>query len=175
MHMLIAFGSKDQCEADELDPLPHRIPVEVLPSSMPEAVQHVVTTKSIPDAFMYKPKRGSQPAEYWIVELKYCRDTDREGKLEKARNQHRELHAALKTACEGTGGKVHYMTLLVGVSGSIFKSTVTQLKELGINGTALQKVIKSIHQTAVNTLHWIYTTKMKKEKSRSRSTSSAYS
>ena len=95
------------CWDDHLVPLPHRIPPEALPESLPPDVKDANRKHSIPDAFLYKPATATERAEYWIVEIKFCRDTDRAGKLEQAREQHREL---FKTLCAArTGARIHYM------------------------------------------------------------------
>ena len=54
--------------------------------------------QSIPDAFLYRPAADGHCAEYWIVEIKFCRDTDKDGKLAQAVEQHRGLYDALREA-----------------------------------------------------------------------------
>lgn len=158
------LGNDTSCTADGLVPLPHRIPAEALPDSLPLAVKDALRRHSIPDAFLYKPATDTERAEYWIVEIKFCRDTDREGKLEQAREQHRELYNALGAA--RTGARVHYMSLLIGAGGSIYNGTASQLVKLGVNGQDLKATLKAIHLKSTEMLHWIYTSKLKKERNK---------
>jgi len=158
------LGSDTSCAADGIVPLPHRIPEEALPDSLPPEIKEALRRHSIPDAFLYKPATETERAEYWIVEIKFCRDTDREGKLEQAREQHRELYNALGAA--RTGAKLHYMSLLIGVGGSIYNGTASQLVKLGVNGQDLKATLKAIHLKSTEMLHWIYTSKLKKERSK---------
>jgi hypothetical protein len=86
-------GVEDQAAA-----LPHRIPWAVLPANMPLAVKATVTRSSIPDALLFNPAQGREPAKYAIVEIKYCRDTDPDGQLEAAIAQHRQLAMEIRLA-----------------------------------------------------------------------------
>lgn len=61
---------------------------------------------------------------------------------------------------------VHYLPLLIGVAGSIFKELRNNLLALGINGQDLKATTKAIHIKTTNLLHWIYTTKQKKERNK---------
>ena len=158
------LGSDTNCTADDLVPLPHRIPAEALPESLPPAVKDAIRKHSIPDAFLYKPATATERAEYWIVEIKFCRDTDRAGKLAQAREQHRELYSTLCAA--RTGARVHYMPLLFGVGGSIYTGTVRQLVKLGVNGQDLKNTVRMVHLKSTEMLHWIYTYKLRKERNR---------
>jgi hypothetical protein len=158
------LGSDTHCREDHLVPLPHRIPPEALPESLPPDVKDAIRKHSIPDAFLYRPATATAQAEYWIVEIKFCRDTDRAGKLEQAREQHRELYKTLGAA--RTAARIHYMPLIIGVGGSIFTGTVNQLIKLGVNGRDLKTTVRTVHLKTTEMLHWIYTSKLKKERKR---------
>ena len=158
------LGSDTHCRDDHLVPLPHRIPPEALPESLPPDVKDAIRKHSIPDAFLYKPATATERAEYWIVEIKFCRDTDRAGKLKQAREQHRGLYETLCAA--RTGARIHYMPLIMGVGGSIYNGTVHQLTKLGVNGRDLKNTVRTVHMKTTEMLHWIYTTKLKKERKR---------
>ena len=54
------------------------------------------TTDKRPDGMLYKPKNGNNPAEYWIIEVKICRDSDPTGQQSKADNQHQVLIDKIK-------------------------------------------------------------------------------
>ena len=86
------------CSAEGLVTQPHRIPEAALPASMPVDVKGLVRRQTIPDALLYKPAANGQNAEYWVVELKFCRDTDKAGKLVQAVEQHKGLCSAIQQA-----------------------------------------------------------------------------
>jgi hypothetical protein len=51
------------------------------------------------------------------------------------------------------------------VSGGIFnKQTINTLKKLGVQGDLLNKLKYRLHRIAVKHLHWIHTTKRRKER-----------
>ena len=94
---MMDLGSDTHCSAEGLVKQPHRIPETALPASMPVDVKGLVRRQTIPDALLYKPAANGQNAEYWIVELKFCRDTDKEGELVQAVEQHKGLCSAIRT------------------------------------------------------------------------------
>ena len=141
-----------------------RIPETALPDSMPAHVKELMRRQSIPDAFLYRPAADDQSAEYWIVEIKFCRDTDKDGKLAQAEEQHRGLYDALREA--DRMATVHYTPLVIGVAGSIFQDLNTKLLALGVNGQDLKATMKAVHLKTTKLLHWIYTTKQKKERNK---------
>jgi hypothetical protein len=78
--------------------------------------------------------------------------------------QHQRLAEALGKA--DRKARIHYMPLIFGVGGSIFNSTTRHLTQLGVNGKTLRSLIGKIHLTAIEMLHWIYTTKLKKQRNK---------
>jgi hypothetical protein len=67
--------------------------------------------------------------------------------------------------CMTYGDRVTTVPILLGVSGGIFKQqTVNALKRLGVEGDLLNKLKYRLHRIAVKHLHWIHTTKRKKER-----------
>ena len=58
------------------------------------------------------------------------------------------------------------MSLLTVVIGSIYNVTASQLVKLGVNGQDLKATLKAIHLKSTEMLHWIYTSKLKKERSK---------
>ena len=75
------LGSTENCAEDGIMAHQSRnIPWELLPRGLKEAVQQAQgTTDKRPDGMLYKPKNGNNPAEYWIIEVKICRDSDPTG------------------------------------------------------------------------------------------------
>jgi hypothetical protein len=162
--VMMDLGSVSHCSAEGLVTQPHRIPETALPGSMPAEVKELLRRQSIPDAFLYRPATNEHNAEYWIVEIKFCRDTDKEGKLAQAVEQHRGLYNALRET--DTTATRHYIPLIIGVAGSIFHDLNTNLLALGVNGQDLKATTKAIHLDTTRLLHWIYTTKQKKERNK---------
>ena len=119
----------------------------------------LVRRQTTPDALLYKPAANGQNSEYWIVELKFCRDTDKEGKMVQAVEQHKGLCSAIQQV--DRNATVHYMPLVIGVAGSIYKELSSHLVALGVNGQDVKATIRAIHLKTTNLLHWIYTTKQK--------------
>jgi ribonuclease HI len=157
------LGSAEKCEGDGISTHQSRtIPWEALPPGLKEAVQRAEgTTSKRPDGLLYKPRQGTNPAEYWIVEVKICRDSDPEGQQSKADSQHQVLMDKIKE--HDPSAKVWYYPLMVGVSGTMYLRTIGYLMALGIKGDALKRCISEIHIAAVQSLHSIYTTKRKLE------------
>jgi hypothetical protein len=151
----------------EMDPqqLPHRIPTSALPDSMSHSAKQAAIKNSVPDAFLRcPPERAGEGCTYMIVELKYCRDTDPEQQMQRARQQHEELVASLRKHI-GVKDRVTAVPIMLGVSGGIFKrQTDAMLKQLGVQGDMLKKLKYKLHRIAVKHLHWIHTTKRKKER-----------
>ena len=130
---------------------------------MPNSTKQLLMTQSRPDVFLYKPKTASRACpEYIIVEVKYCRDTDPTVQLEKAKQQHKALADAIKTA--DPSAKVTYLPVLLGVAGTIYTTYTTEpLTTVGIKGNQLSTLANALNEHAVQSLHWIYTTKRKQE------------
>jgi ribonuclease HI len=163
--IMMDLGSDSHCSADGLvTQRPHRIPEEALPDSMPAHLKALLRRQSVPDAFLYRPPTPDHDAEYWIVEIKFCRDTDKAGQLERALEQHKELYNAIRDA--DTSATVHHIPLVIGVAGSIYKELTHNLEALGVNGRDLKATTKAIHVKTTNLLHWIYTTKLKRERNK---------
>ena len=158
------LGSTENCAEDGIMAHQSRnIPWELLPRGLKEAVQQAQgTTDKRPDGMLYKPKNGNNPAEYWILEVKICRDSDPAGQQSKADYQHQVPIDKIKDI--DPTAKVWYYPLLVGVAGTIYNSTTMNLQALGIKGQALKQCISEVHTAAVKSLHSIYTTKRKLEK-----------
>jgi ribonuclease HI len=154
-----------EATAVDLKKLPHRIPMDALPRNMSQSAKQAAVKHSVPDAFLYCPPQvPGEGSTYMIAEIKYCRDTDPTQQLQRAHEQHRELAASLEK-CKKAGDKVTTVPILLGVSGGIFKKqTINTLKKLGVQGDLLNKLKYRLHRIAVKHLHWIHTTKRRKER-----------
>jgi hypothetical protein len=135
----------------------------------------LIDQKSVPDALMYNFMGDT----YTIVEVKYCRDTDKATQRAKAIQQHQhlceslaaspnhdtdqqqeqdtdmaELSAAIASSAQST--RVHQVTILLGVTGVIHTETVERLTALGISGPALKTLLTDLHYTAIHGLERIW-------------------
>jgi ribonuclease HI len=156
------LGSVEHCAAEGLQHQPRHLPWDVLPGGLRDAVQRTGSTANArPDGFLYKPAMDGKPAEYWIVEVKICRDSDPDTQLTRAQTQHRHLIQAIQEV--DPTARIHYNPLLVGVTGTIYDRTVMYLGALGIRDEALRKCLRTIHLGAIKSLTSIYKTKRKLE------------
>ena len=55
-------------------PSKKRIPEWVLPTTMSPEEKKRLANGHVPDIMLYRPGGGGRPAEYTIIEIKYCRD-----------------------------------------------------------------------------------------------------
>lgn len=148
---------------DVQDVTAKRIPEEVLPNNMPHAAKRVCINGSRPDMILFRPRDRTIPAKYTVVEVKYCRDTDTASQGERAASQHAALASAIRRA--DRTAHVEYLTVLLGVSGSIYTDcTLQPLQALGVSGRHLRKLKFKLHCIAVQQLRWIYCHKQKQER-----------
>ena len=131
---------------------------------IPPHVRSLLTNHSRPDVFLFiPPKLPNRPTpEYIILELKYCRDTDPQNQYDRAISQHRPLADAIQQAAPHA--RITYIPLLLGVAGTIYSSTTSHLRYLGVRKQALPRLLNRLHVMAITNLHWIYTTKRHKER-----------
>ena len=110
---------------------------------------------------LYKPARGELPAEFWIVEVKICRDTEPDATQNRAEAQHQQLIDSIKIVIPNA--KIHYMPILVGVTGTIYDRTASFLRELGVRDSSLNQCLVDLNLEAVRALHVIYRAKRAQE------------
>jgi hypothetical protein len=158
------IGSPSNCEGDGIGVrVPRTIPWHLLPKAVQDAAasQPEIQTRR-PDALLYRPRKGRKQATYWIIEVKICRDTDPDSKLSQATLQHQPLIELIRT--HDPRAVVKHLPLLIGVTGTIYDYTVESLEDLGVNGPALRKCVKNIHETCIKSLYNIYMAKRKLER-----------
>lgn len=159
------LGSKQRCEEDGTEYHPRCLPWQKLPTGLKEALEASQgSSNKRPDGLLYKPARGDRPAEFWIVEIKICRDSDPDPTYDRAMSQHKELIDSIKSTLPSA--KVHYTPLLVGVTGTVYHATATFLEELGVKGSAHNQCLTDLNLAAVKALHGIYTAKRAQERKR---------
>jgi ribonuclease HI len=157
------LGSAEKCEQDGIEQQPTRyVPWTALPAGLRAAMQAVGEGNGRPDGMLYKPASQKEKAEYWIIEVKVCRDTEPGGQQARAAAQHMRLCEELQR--QDSDARVHFLPIMVGVTGSIYYETKSMLEDdLGVEGQALKGCLRSIHLQAVRSLHGIYTVKRQKE------------
>lgn len=92
-----------------------------------------------------------------IIEIKYCRDTDPSQQESRAARQHERLMRTLQIF--DPTAEVKLTTIMLGVSGCIYKKTEEQLQKLGIKGTALSGLLKRLHHLASKHVEEIWNTR----------------
>lgn len=136
----------------------------------------LINQQSVPDALLY----DEEHEDFTIVEVKYCRDTDRTTQSTKASKQHQQLRESIaesfqqedsQTEARDTGmadlhtaitsnassqSRVRQVTILLGVTGVIYRDTVDYLKALGIEGSALKTLLTDLHYIAIHGLERIW-------------------
>ena len=134
------LGSQQRCEEDGLEYRPRCLPWRKLPAGLKDAIEASQgNVNKRPDGLLYKPARGELPAEFWIVEVKICRDTEPDATQNRAEAQHQQLIDSIKIVIPNA--KTHYMPILVGVTGTIYDRTASFLRELGVRDSSLNHTV----------------------------------
>jgi hypothetical protein len=101
-----------------------------------------------------------------ILELKYCRDTEPMPQTDRAARQHVDFveHLVEMGYCRE---KIHYHTIMLGVSGTIYKAMQPVLRALGVDKPAGQRLASKLHSLAAQYVEIIMQTKWNQERLRS--------
>lgn len=102
-------------------------PLSILPGNMPDGLKRRIRGRCKPDALMVRTEQNVK--RYELIEIKYCRDTDPTQQENRAERQHDRLMKSIKIF--DTSAEVKLTSILLGVSGCIYKKTVERLKGLG--------------------------------------------
>ena len=103
-----------------------------------------------------------------IIEIKYCRDTDRTMQSMRAESQHAQLRDAL-ARIGYRQNQVHMHTITLGATGTIYKDIHTTLATLGVDTkTARRQCCTALHRHAVTYIKKILTTKWAQEQATQR-------
>jgi hypothetical protein len=100
-------------------------------------------------------KAGEPMSTVRIVEVKYCKDTDRSKQEARAEGQHEKLAGLIRE----TGREVQQHTILLGVGGTIYSDTMQHLTELGVDKERAVKLLKKLSKYAVDQMHKIVKTR----------------
>ena len=143
------------------------IPDWMFPASLPQQERNRLKKTLKPDILLYTKEGGGKRRRdsrrkgtvARLVEVKYCKDTDKSGQEERAENQHAELKGLLEEA----GYEVHQHTILLGVGGTIFKETPGDLEALGLAKPRALRLMERLSKYAVETMQTIIHMKRAKE------------
>jgi ribonuclease HI len=127
------------------------IPYKLWPTKYSKKDRQAAQLKYKPDILIDEGRAGgagTKGRRLTLVELKYCRDTDPEYRLQQAHNQHAELIGILKEA----GHETQLVTILLGVGGTIYKTTKEAIHKLG--ATSASKTTSDLHYYSVK---WVNT------------------
>jgi hypothetical protein len=132
-----------------------RIPLAALPKDMPVGMKRRISAHCKPDAMLVRTENHAR--SYELLEIKYCRDTDPSQQETRAERQHDRLMKALQIF--DPKAEVKLTTIMLGVSGCIYKNTEEKLKGLGIVGPALPRLLRRLHHLAGRHVEEIWNTR----------------
>jgi ribonuclease HI len=143
------------------------IPDWMFPAEMPQEERNRLKRTLKPDILLYtKDGDGQEQAGATrqgivarLVEVKYCKDTDRTGQEERAENQHEELKGILVNA----GYTVQQHTILLGVGGTIYKETPGDLEALGLKKPRARRLMERLSSYALEKMQAIVHMRRAKE------------
>ena len=147
-----------------------RIPAWVYDTPLGETQTAIEWNKYRPDILI--AVRGDERADridsfhtrkIHIVEIKYCRDTDRSMQSMRAENQHARLcDALIRVGYRPDQVRMHIITL--GATGTIYKDTQNTLATLGVDTKAARRqCCTALHRHAVAYIRKILKTKWAQE------------
>jgi hypothetical protein len=140
-----------------------RIPEWVYSTTNNNSAASLEWNKLRPDALIVNKKnRPNRQRKVDIVEIKYCRDTDRDPQTTKATTQHQKLQSMLiASGYKPANIKLHIITL--GVTGTIYKDLLPTLELLGVQPEQANACTRQLHLHAVQYVRKIATTKWNNE------------
>jgi hypothetical protein len=130
-----------------------RISEHILPKAMPPALRTSLARGHRPDITLFRRGTGGKNNNnrYTFVEVKYCRDTQPEDQIMRAREQHHELIQSIRRYDKQS--KVELVVIPLGVAGAIYSSSKELLKDkLGVAGPSQDRLLRNLHIHAVQAL-----------------------
>ena len=137
----------------------HVLPRSLLPKSLTKREVKLAQRKYKPDIALVTNRKGSKAKTVHIVEVKYCRDTDRTLQERRAAEQHKDLIKLLTD--KKTKAKLH--TLLVGVGGTIYKKSRDTLIQLGLDRKEAVTLLEKINIYTANQAQTVIAIRRQKE------------
>ena len=150
-------GNAEKLAADGIRPLTSYLPENLVP--------HLTTeerAKLRPDIAMVEQRALDGPPDITLIEIKYCRDTNCKDQEDKAKAQHEKTIAQLTHADNPRGlqrCRITVVPILIGVSGTIFQSSLDALCDAGLTQTKAISTLTKIHLFSVKRLRSIVATR----------------
>jgi hypothetical protein len=173
--LMMDAGRLEKRKRDGVD-LATSIPTDLLPGNVSQAELKKLTRTLKPDILLKTKQRAKRTGDdpkpktkgpvVRIVEVKYCKDTDKTKQEERASEQHARLTALLKQNKQ----EVQQHTILLGVGGTIYKDTLNHLKALGIDKDRAVKLVERLSAYAVTQMRNIIHTRRALEAAKLKST-----
>jgi len=147
-------GSQEKREAANIHgQIANCIQARLLPKNMKKEAKKLAQRTMKPDILVTKTNKAGVE-EVHLVEVKYCRDTNRSWQEGKAEDQHKALMKLLTDPKRPTRVvKLH--KVLLGVGGTMYKDTRDQLKELGMDKAEIPTFLERLSLYAVRQMHEI--------------------
>jgi ribonuclease HI len=158
-------GTGSKLERGGISAAGHTIPRRLLPKGWTEEQIKTAQTRCKPDAIVEIRGEKGQPSIH-LVEIKYCRDTDRSQQEARAGQQHTELQKHVEAA----GYTVRRHTILLGVGGTIYKDTLATLENLGVGKREAKAALQEVHVYSVQQVLRVLKIRRMKEAERRRET-----
>jgi ribonuclease HI len=108
---------------------------------------------SVPDIIMLEFDADAEWT-FNIIEIKYCRDTDPTPQQQRATEQHAALKELILS--HEPRATIYIVPLLLGASGVIYNSFMKEMRDLGVDGSALASLARRLHFIAINNLKLIW-------------------
>ena len=173
--IMMDAGRLEKRKRDGMD-LATSIPTDLLPDTISLEEKRQLARALRPDALLKSKRRAKRkrddpgPKEEYqvvqIVEVKYCKDTDRTRQEERATEQHARLTELLKQGKY----KVQQHTILLGVGGTIYKDTLKHLQALVIDKDRAVRLVEQLSTYAVTQMRNIIHTRRALEATKLKST-----
>ena len=116
---------------------------------------------SRPDILIASHLGALHLTEIHIVEIKYCRDTDRAARQQAGAAQHEVLARRLR---QKYPGRVHVHVITLGVAGTIYNDMIEMLVAMQVAKREAQRCAKKLHVHATTYVHNIMKTKWSQER-----------
>ena len=161
------IGNQHHCTEDGIPHWPNQVPASLLPpmETAPLTSGHRQKkrqkTRMQPDVLLH------QGQDIYIVEFKYCRDTQPDTQHNNSIQQHQTLRDRLIASQQYRPENIHIIPIILGHSGTIYQTlTLDNMERLGISALHAQKAARKMHIHAIRSLHSIVSTRRHLEHSR---------
>ena len=145
----IGSADKMECSGLTLEETHRGVPKDMLPNAIANN-PGAYNSLSRPDATL---QCHGSPPRIEVMEVKICRDTDRNTQLERADKQHAELLSHMRGPHGST--LINLNTFAFGATGTIYTDNLEQLVKLGVDHASAKQTLRKVHTSLVQDLHTI--------------------